>query len=207
MPVYQTNKLIDDLQQQTESFLQKAVSEWQMLPAKKLLAQPAADKWSAAQCLEHLNSYGNYYLPEIEKAIKTARQNNGTAKEQFKAGWLGDYFTNMMKPDTVGRKMKKMKAPKNHTPISNLDSDKVLSTFIDQQERLLKLLEESRKININTAKVPISIAKFIKLKLGDVFMFLITHNYRHILQAERAMEVAMHASANQVEVKTELNFS
>lgn len=187
MPVYKSTKLINDLQQQTESFLEKAISEWQMSQPAKLLQQPAVNQWSAAQCLEHLNSYGRYYLPEIEKAIKVAEQNNWPALEKFTAGTIGNYFTNLMMPENKGKKMKKMSAPKNHIPDANLDCVKVISEFIDQQEKMLQLLEKARKIDLNKAKVPISIAKFIKLKLGDVFMFLHAHNFRHIVQAERAM--------------------
>lgn len=195
MPVYQSTKLINDLQQQTETILEKAISEWQMTPSVKLLQPPGANQWSAAQCLEHLNSYGRYYLPEIEKAIETAKQNKWLASEQFTAGWIGNYFTNLMMPERDGKKMKKMSAPKNHTPDADLDSYKVVSEFIDQQEKILKLLEAAREIDLNKAKVPVSIAKFIKLKLGDVFMFLNAHNLRHIAQAERAMPTLKNANS------------
>ena len=188
MPTYQTEQLIQKLEKQTNSFLQKAINEWQLSPPSKLLQQPAENKWSAAQCLEHLNSYGHYYLPAIEKAIETAKQHNWPGKAQFTAGRLGNYFTSMMLPGTDGKKMKKMKAPKNHTPKTDLDADKVVSEFITQQEKLLQLLEKARSTDLEKARAPISIAKFIRLKLGDTFMFLIAHNYRHVLQAERAME-------------------
>ncbi len=52
---------------------------------------------------------------------------------------------------------------------------------------LLVLVERFREINLNKAKVSISIAKFIRLKLGDVFNLLIAHNHRHVLQAGRAL--------------------
>lgn len=187
MPVYQSTKLINDLQQQTKSYLEKAISEWQMTQSAKLLQPPGVNQWSAAQCLEHLNSYGRYYLLEIEKAIERAEQSDWLPTEQFTAGWIGNYFTNLMIPEKDGKKMKKMSAPKNYTPAPALDCVKVVSEFIDQQEKMLQLLEKARKIDLNKAKVPISIAKFIKLKLGDVFMFLHAHNLRHIAQAERAM--------------------
>jgi hypothetical protein len=190
MTIYKTPELIDYLEQQTENFLQKAVSEWQMISPSKLLQQPGENKWSAAQCIEHLNSYGRYYLPEIERAIEIARQHNWTSAELFGAGWLGDYFTKLMMPGTEGKKMKKMSAPKNHVPAANPDSHKVISEFIEQQEGLLLLLEKSRRIDIEKAKVPVSIAKFIRLKLGDTFRFLIAHNLRHVLQAERALATA-----------------
>jgi hypothetical protein len=188
MQVYQSKQLISNLQKQTEEILAKAISEYQMMGSVKMLKQPEENKWSAAQCLEHLNSYRRYYLPQIERAIKTAKTHNSLPDEQFTPGWLGNYFTNLMLPKE-GKQMK-MKAPKEHQPIADLDSDKVISEFIDQQEKLVELLEQAREINLNKARVPISIAKFIKLKLGDVFGFLIAHNQRHILQAERALEAA-----------------
>lgn len=185
MPIYQSQQLLDNLHQQTEEFLNKAISDWQMTRPSKLLKQPAENKWSAAQCLEHLNSYGRYYLPEIEHAISTAKQKGYEETQKFKAGFLGAYFTQMMLPKES--KQKKMSSPKDHVPAADLDTDKVVGEFIDQQEKLVVLLDEARKINLNKARVPISIAKFIKLKLGDVFMFLIAHNHRHVLQAERAL--------------------
>jgi hypothetical protein len=189
MPVYQSNQLIYNLQQQTEELLSKAVSKYQMMSQVKMLKQPAENKWSAAQCLEHLNSYGRYYLPEIEKAITDALADNISPREQFTTGWLGNYFTNLMLPKEG--KQKKMKAPKDHQPKVDLDADKAVSEFIDQQEKLLALLDKAGQVDLNKVRVPISIAKLIKLKLGDVFMFLIAHNQRHIMQVERALDAIL----------------
>jgi hypothetical protein len=185
MPTYQSQQLLNKLQEQTEQFLTQAIGEWQMTKPSKLLRQPGENKWSAAQCLEHLNSYGRYYLAEMEAAIERARRSGLEAKEEFKTGFLGNYFTQMMLPKEG--KQKKMKSPKDHQPVANLNADEVVREFIDQQERLIVLLEKARKINLGKARVPISIAKFIKLKLGDVFMFVVAHNHRHVLQAERAL--------------------
>ena len=185
MPVYNNTILIDQLQQQTEAFLNLAISELQNMPEKNLLSQPSQNKWSAAQCIEHLNSYGRYYLQAIEVAIENAARKGWSAKAEFKTGWLGHYFTEMMKPKE-GKKLKKMAAPKDHTPLPDLNAYQVIAEFIDQQEKMLKLLEDAKGINLNKTTVAISIAKFIKLKLGDVFLFLAAHNERHILQAEKA---------------------
>lgn len=190
MTVYSSTNVINDLQQQTEVFLQKVTSEWQMADPQKLLKQPPENAWSAAQCLEHLNSYGRYYLPEIEKAVAVAKENNHLAVNDFKEGILGGYFTRLMQPGVNGKKMVQMTSPKDHRPTANLNGDNVIAEFIDQQERLIMLLERARQVNLNKARVPISIAKFIKLKLGDVLRFVVAHNYRHMLQAERALAKA-----------------
>ncbi|HRI21985.1 MAG TPA: DinB family protein, partial [Panacibacter sp.] len=190
MPTYQSNQLLEKLQQQTETLLNKAIREWQMIPPPKFSQQPDGNSWSAKQCIVHLNIYGDYYLPAIEGAILKAKNKKSVSAKEFKPGLFGNYFTHIMLPDIDGKPAKKMKAMKGYISSNNEDSDKVIATFIDQQEKLLQLLEDAKSINLNNTKVAISIAKFLKIKLGDVFMFLIAHNYRHVLQAERALKTA-----------------
>jgi hypothetical protein len=76
-----------------------------------------------------------------------------------------------MEPDTEEKKKKKITAPKDLYPVNTLDSDIVLSEFINQQEKMISLLKEARKNNLEKAKISISIAKLIKLKPGDTFRF------------------------------------
>jgi len=188
MSTHQSKELLNKLYQQTDEFIHLAVSNWQMLPHKQFADKATPDKWSANQCLQHLNSYGNYYLPAIKKAFEVAKQKNAVANAIFKSGWLGNYFTNLMQPKADGSLPKKMQSPKNHQPQNNTESHFVIAEFIEQQEQLLQLLEQAKEVDLNSIKVPISIAPFIKLKLGDVFMFLVAHNQRHVLQAEKAIE-------------------
>jgi len=71
---YASTSLLNGLYDQTETTLNKVIREWQQLPVEFFSAQPGAGQWSAAQCLEHLNSYGRYYLPAIEKALRTQKE-------------------------------------------------------------------------------------------------------------------------------------
>jgi hypothetical protein len=189
MPTYSSQALLRQLHQQTEQFIDLAISEWQMIPHTQFARKPAPEKWSANECLQHLNTYGRYYLPEIENAILKAKANNLGPSSTFQTGWLGHYFTEMMLPTTNGKPAKKMKAPKNARPTKIVESHLVISEFIDQQEKLLQLIDEAATVNLNKIRIPISIAKMIKLKLGDTLNFLIAHQNRHVLQAQRALNV------------------
>jgi hypothetical protein len=172
------NALIDALENQVELQLQEAVHTLQNLTSEILL-KPAADGgWSIAQCLEHLNTYGDFYLPEIRKAID--QHVDLRIIPPFKSSWLGNYFTKLMEPGSG----KKMKAFKGHIPIVNLNAPEVIATFIQQQETLLGYLRKARSTDLNQ-KLPLSLSRLIKLKLGDVFRFLIAHNERHLQQAKR----------------------
>ncbi len=148
-----------------------------------LLQEPAAGKWSVIQVLEHLNSYGNYYLLAIERSLKQDKP----ANDLFKPGWLGDYFTKLMKPGENGVIAHKMQSPKDHRPHRYPDAFPVLTTFLEQQQYLLELLESAKKKNIGSIRTPVSISKFIKLKVGDVFRFLIAHEQRHFVQIENTL--------------------
>lgn len=200
MQTHNSTQLIAQLQQQTDSLLNIAVQQWQMINPAIFKQQPAAGAWSAMQCLGHLNTYGDYYLPALEKAISEAKQAGKGASATFTPGWLGNYFTNLMMPNEQGVPSKKMKAPKNYTTTNEGNSDCTIAKFIDQQEKLLLLLEDAKLVNLNNTRIPISIAKFIKLKLGDVFMFLIAHNLRHVKQAERAIALAGQSATNKNDI-------
>jgi DinB superfamily len=151
-----------------------------------LRQSPAEGKWSVAQVLDHLNGYNRYYLSAIESQLdKTALPN---AQETFRAGWLGKYFTNLMMPPAPGKKTVKMKSPKDHEPASFPDPEAMIREFISGEEKLLMLLEKSREINLGKVRIPISLNRFIRLKLGDTFHFLVAHQQRHFFQIQQILE-------------------
>ena len=176
-----SNELINSLESQVENHLNLAVKKYQNLDEEILLSPAPDGGWSIMQCLDHLNGYGDHYLPAIKKGL----EKKIPANSHFSSSWLGSYFTKMMDPAT-GKK--KIKAFKNHIPKQELNAPSVVAEFIRQQEDLLQLLTKSRATDLNKIKVPISIGKWMKLKLGDVFQFLIAHNERHIQQANRVLE-------------------
>lgn len=174
-------QLLESLENEVEKHLQIAIHTFQNLNETTLLQIPENGGWSVAQCFEHLNSYGRYYLTQINIAL-----DKGTEKSLstiFKGSWLGTYFTNMMLPSNT----KKYKAFKGHIPPVNLNAHAVLAEFIEQQETLLNYLKQARNTDLDKVRVPISIAKWIRLKLGDVFQFVIAHDERHIQQAQRVL--------------------
>lgn len=175
--------LLDELETQVEHHLLQVTHTFQNLDTATLLEAAPGGGWSMAQCLEHLNSYGRYYLPAIEQALGNAAC-GAVAGSLFKSTWLGDYFTRMMQP---GEQIKHYKAPKDHTPQAALDAHAVIAVFIEQQEQLLALIRKARMADINAIRIPISISRWIRLKLGDVFRFLVAHNGRHLMQAGRLL--------------------
>ncbi len=174
---FNSNAILDELHADVRRLILSA-SHLQKEDPELLLVTPGAGRWSVIQILEHLNSYGRYYLPAIEKSLRSDKP----PKENFIPGWFGNYFTKIMKPGTNGRIRNKMTSPKNHRPPASLDIKPVMDDFMNQQQHLLELLEKAKQKNIGAVRTPISISRFIKLKVGDTFRFLIAHEQRHFVQ-------------------------
>ncbi len=163
----------------TEGFISK-VNLLQDLPLEKLNWKANAESWSVLECLEHLNLYGDFYIPEIQNQLK---KNSAPPAMLYKSGVLGSYFAKSMLPK---ENMKKMKTFRDKNPTgSNLDV--TIERFLTQQHEIIVLLNQAKNANINKTKTAISISKFIRLRLGDTFHFLLNHNERHFAQIDRVL--------------------
>lgn len=172
--------LLNHLENQVESHLQQAIREYQNLTPNFLLKPSITGGWSIAQCLAHLNSYGDYYLPVFEKGLQSSPDT--TVENTIKSTWLGRKCIESMSSETSKKKYNAFKA---YQPTPNLDAKIVVAEFITQQERMLQIIRTAYRKDIQQIKIPISIAKFLKLYLGDALQFLIVHNERHVQQANR----------------------
>lgn len=184
MTKFKSEDLIHKLQNDVRQLILGA-EHFRGIDKIKLNYPPAEGSWSVIQALEHLNMYNRYYLPVIEKSLAIVPKEWNA---WFVPGFLGNYFTKMMAPTNVYEVKNKMKAPKGFRPDATLDSEKVLNEFVEHQNKLLQLLETSRKRNLNEIKIPISLTQLVKLKLGDTFRFLIAHEQRHMMQARNALK-------------------
>ena len=184
----QSENLIQSLLEQTRQIINQ-IEKLKTYELQTLTWKENETSWSILECLEHLNLYGDFYLPEMENKIK-----NSTTKTdiEFKNGILGNYFAKSMLPK---EKLNKMKTFKDKNPL-NADLDKtVIDKFINQQIKLLDLLNQSRNVSLNKVKIQTSISSLIKLKLGDTFEFFINHIIRHLKQIDRIQKTIKNASS------------
>ncbi len=176
-------EFLHTLEQQVEEQLKEVIAVFQNLPDDQLL-QPAIDGgWNIAECLAHLNSYGDFYLPRLEKAMEKAPVLQGPYR--FKHSFLGGYFIAMMNPSEP---TKKYKALKKYRPATIPDPHAVVSEFIQQLEVLLKIVLQAEQKNLMKVKVATTLSPLLKIHLGDAMQFVLTHNRRHLIQARKNLE-------------------
>jgi DinB superfamily len=182
-PTYSSRSFLEQRIAETESIVGELRRLSDIYTHEMFLVRPYEAGWSAAQVIEHLNSYNRFYLPAIWHALgKTPLPK---PREKFQAGWLGAYFANLMMPASKGSVQKKMQSPRDHRPSPALDTARVLDEFFLGEKQLLEQLHASFMTDIGALRIPVSISPLIRLKLGDTFHFLIAHQLRHLEQVKR----------------------
>ncbi len=176
---FNSEKLISDLVELTRKNLNIA-ENLKNKSVEELNRKSSPESWSSLECIEHLNRYGDFYMPEINSRISNSELNKVAV---FKSNWLGNYFSNMMK---YREKLNSMKTLSSMNPKGSSLDKSVLDKFISQQKTTLELLDKARLVNLTKTKTSISISKWIKLRLGDTFRVVIYHNERHLVQAMKA---------------------
>ncbi|RYY56161.1 MAG: DinB family protein [Chitinophagaceae bacterium] len=176
--------LVEELLALTDEAI-ASVNQFLKLDIDTLNYKPNAGTWSMLEAIEHLNLYGNFYLPEIEGQLLKAKPKVDCT---FTSGIWGDYFVKAIRVKE-GR-IRKIKTVRKMDPANPHLTYITLNRFIKQQEKLKTLLVDSLKKDITNTKTAISLTHLIRLRLGDTMRFVVYHTERHILQAKHAWETA-----------------
>jgi flagellar biosynthesis chaperone FliJ len=180
MKTLHVDTLLDELQNIVQTNLAFA-KELQENHRDRMFDSPGPGKWSAVQCLEHLNRYAAFYHPEIADKL-----NNNSGDTHYKPSWLGNYFAMSMLPT---EKMKTMRTFRSKDPKDEETTIESAQTFIENQERMLSMIEKARKSDLGKVKCKTTLGSWLKFKLGDTFRFVVYHEVRHVEQARKAIGV------------------
>jgi hypothetical protein len=158
------------------------------LKPNQLSWKPNSITWSINEILAHLNQYANYYHTAFINKIETTKFIE--PKGQFISSPLGKSAWKSMKLGTANNIKRKFQSPKNYNPTIHPEivNKNELNIFDKNQIELIDIIEKAKKVNIQRVKIPISISKFIRLKLGDALLFVVYHNERHLQQIKNLVE-------------------
>lgn len=172
-------KIVTDLSQDNIDLVSKLVKK---MSENQLNWRPNSGVWSIRQVLAHLNAYAVYYHPVFIRRIENTRFTS--TKEEFISSPLGKSAWKSMKLGNAKNIKRKFKAQKGYNPMVDpelLTGDEV-NQFLDHQQELIGIAEKSKAVNLKRVKIPISISKIIRLRLGDALLFVTYHNERHVQQ-------------------------
>lgn len=172
----EANQLLENLLTLTHQIKQEVLN-LELLSDTDLNTRPQPASWSILECIEHLNRYGHFYIPEI--AIKISTSPYHSPSPTFKSGYFGNYFAKRLLPKV---KLNKRKTPRAMNPSNSKLNRSVLTIFIQQQNSLIALLEQAKTIDLNRTKTSTLFGSWVKLRLGDTLKIVVFHNLRHLEQ-------------------------
>jgi hypothetical protein len=147
--------------------------------------RPEADRWSAAECIDHCVVVGTLMNRNIDDAINRALERNLRSDGPFKYGAFGNFFVKAVGPSDEARK-RKFKAPKAYTPTSNHSIGRLSDAFDQLQKDFIDRVKRSQGLDLARIKVPSAaggVGVLIRLSLGQWFALLANHQDRHLAQA------------------------
>ena len=172
-------QIVTSITQQNIEAINKSTAK---LSEKQLSWIPNPGVWSVEQILAHMNEFGRYYHPTFLKKIENTRFTS--TKEAFVSSPLGRSAWKSMKLGNAKNVKRKFKAQKGYNP--NIDNGLVkgneVEIFLTQQNELLSIIEKAETVNIRRVKIPISMSRIVRLRLGDALLFVVYHNERHVQQ-------------------------
>lgn len=151
------------------------------LTPEQLLQRPDPAKWSIAECLSHLNMMAATYQPFIDDAIRKGRDRKMVGEGPFSPGPMGRLLTWIAEPPPKFR----LRAPKKILPQSSItDPAQVVAEFMRLQDEWQRQIQESEGLDLKRIKCGSPFPP-LRLRLAAPVPWMLAHERRHLLQAEK----------------------
>jgi len=147
--------------------------------------RPEETRWSVAQCLDHLNKSALLYLDEMPDVIADAHAAGLRGPSRFRRGLVARLLLYVTEPPP----RVKLPAPSEVVPEERFDP----ATLQAEYERAHRLLRETmlstQGLDLGRVKMRLPEFRALKMRLGEIFAMLNSHERRHLWQAEQVTAV------------------
>ena len=151
------------------------------LSAAQLNWKPSAERWSIAQCFEHLITSNRGYLPIIESVRGGKKQNTFWERLPVWPGLAGKLLIKSLDPAST----RKLKAPKSFQPAQSDISPTIIDDFVAQQEQVIEGMKSTSHLDLEKIVITSPALSFVAYSLMDAYRIIVTHEKRHLQQAQR----------------------
>jgi hypothetical protein len=175
---------VERLQQELRDIVQNTRKEFGKLNRDQLNWKPYADRWSVAQCFDHLiNSNSGYFGIYDAVAAGTFKQTLIQKLPGAPKMW-GQLLIKSLDPKTT----RKLKAPKKFQPASSNLNDSIIDDFVNNQNRVLEFMEKLKTFEVDRIIITSPVASVVTYSVLDSFRIVEVHERRHFEQARRVMQ-------------------
>lgn len=167
----------------TEKNIHHLKSKFSKYSESQMNWKPNPTTWSLTEIFAHLNAYATFYHRVLNERIDNTRfrvpRINYTSSPLGKSAWMS------MKLGNARNVKRKFNAPNEYNPTATpaLITGNEIEALLAGQNQFLNIIEKSVAVSLKKVKVPLSMSKLVRLRLGDALLFVAYHNDRHLEQA------------------------
>ena len=175
---------IDSLVSQADAIAVDARSAFGGLTKDQLNWKPSAERWSVAQCFDHLLTTNSGYLPIVDDVLSGQKKSSVWQKLPFFPSLWGKMLIKSLDPAQT----RKMKAPKKFEPAQSDVSGSIINDFAAQQEKIIEKIKATANLDLEHIVITSPAASFVTYSLMDAYRIIVVHERRHFQQAQRVTE-------------------
>jgi hypothetical protein len=158
------------------------------LPESSWNRKPAANEWSAAECVEHLNLTSRAYIPLLRDAVARAGEARPSPTKHYRHDALGWFLSKMFGSlRHLGKfRFMRVKTTPAFVPKAGRSRTEVLSDFVRLQTDLISLVRSADGLPIDDVKIVSPFGGRMKYGAYSAMVIVARHQHRHLEQAEAA---------------------
>ena len=175
---------LDSLVSQADVIAKDAQKVFGGLSQEQLNWKPGAERWSVAQCFDHLITTTSGYLPVIDNVLKGEKKSSIWQKLPFFPKLWATLLIKSLDPAQT----RKMKAPKKFQPAQSDLSGSIIHDFSAQQAQLIEKMKATANLDLERIVITSPAASLVNYSLMDAYRIIVVHERRHFQQAQRVIE-------------------
>lgn len=154
------------------------------LSGEQLNWKPSAERWSVAQCFDHLISTNSGYLPIVDDVLAGRKKSSIWQKLPVLPGFFGKMLIKSLDPSSA----RKIKAPKKFQPAQSSVPATIIDDFVAQQSAVIEKMQATANLDLERIVITSPVASPVTYNLMDAYRIIVVHERRHFQQAQRVTE-------------------
>lgn len=145
--------------------------------------KPSPERWSIAQCFDHLIAVNKAYFPVIDNVLAGKKR---TLWESMPVlpGLMGKMVIKAVEPTST----RKFKARKNFEAAQSNISGSIINDFVDHQAEVVDKMKATQHLDLEKIIITSPVAAVMTYSLIDAYRIIVVHEQRHFQQAKRVTE-------------------
>jgi len=185
------NAYLEDVLASADGFMAAIQPAFGALTAAQLNWKPSPQRWSIAQCLDHILITNKLYFPMLVQIADGTRRSRKRERLPLLPRMWGKMLVQASGPE--GRR--KTKTASHLEPSSSTIDPGILTEVVDNLQILKDLILRTDHVDHSETVITSPVAGFITYTLQDGCTIMVAHAHRHLKQAKEVQAEAAFPTA------------